>query len=480
MSVVIKFGGTSVLRNPENILKVVNKESNKNIKIVIVLSAFSGVTNLLEKLLNNLDNEIVMTRSDSDRQKLNENLKIKNKNSEIEIFEEIRLIHEKFIIMNFDCVEIKDILKTLLEDIYKKLKNCYINLKNITNKRQRRCNLLCYGEMISVLIYQHFFFERNLKCFSINSNQFLITTSEYDESFPLFDLTRKEIKDKLVPLMSENILLTTGFIGRAIDNNFTLLGRGGSDFTATIIGSSLDSERVMIYTDVNGIFTCDPRKNEKAKTLDELDYKTVSELSYYGAKIIHPKTLIPIIKKRIPVYVKSTFDLDLNGTKIVDEVKNNNRNIDAITSITDNRLVIVKGLNMQGKYGISGEIFNKLGNLGISTPFITQSSSEERICFAIKDEYCHNIKEELIKSFQNELEQKKIDKIMISEPIAIITIVGRNMRNKCGIAGDIFTTLGKELINILAISQGSSEISISVVIKREFEKKALNILHDLI
>ena len=367
---VLKFGGTSVSRGTENIIKIIQDEEKQNKNLIIVLSAFSGITNLLYKIAEDIDN-------------------IKEKFNKY-----IKSYHNYFINKNIKDPDIKKRLQQIIENInisfFTTLER---NYKGKIDDKKFLDLIVPYGERISLQIYKHILEQANIPCYVYSSEMLITTNNEFQNAFPIMNLTQDKINNNLIPrLKKQKIILITGYVATNSNWDITTLGRSGSDFTATIIGSCLNADRILIYTDVNGILTSDPRKNIRAKTIPQLNYKQVSELSYFGAKVIHPKTLIPIIPKEIHLYVKNTFNLNNTGTVIFNHLNNSETIIDAITSISDHKLITVYGMGMLGTFGISSRIFNLLNRMGESTPFITQASSEQTICFAIHDKIADIIK----------------------------------------------------------------------------------------
>ena len=446
---VLKFGGTSVLKSPNSIIKIIRKKSIEN-KVFVVFSALSGVTNLLHNLFN-----------ETDKYSLVLNLK------------KLKKIHYKFI----KKIKFKNPskLKRELNDIYEKLEHIIFN-KNRKKTYKSKNVIITFGEKLSLIIYNYLLLEVGLDNNIFWSEYLIKTNNNFKEAFPLLDNSKTNI-EKIKKRFTKNIIITSGYVATTIDNSKTTLGRNGSDFTATILASILDIKKVEIYSDVDGVLSCDPRKVKKAKLIPNLSYKQISEMCYFGASVLHPKTLIPLKNKNVELYMKNTFKPYLEGTKIVENFTTSNQ-IDAITSITDNSLITIKGKGMLGICGISYKLFKILVENDISTSFITQASSEQNLCISIKNEYISRVNKKLHNIFKNEISLGQIDKIKINKNIVIVTVIGNNMNNRVGIAGEIFTILGKNNINIIAISQGTSEISISFVIKKQDELKALNALHE--
>ena len=447
--IVIKFGGTSVRKNPKNIVDIVCNKLKQNKRIILVLSALSNITNLLHKLY--------------ETNKLYDKLRLLRKISQIhKLFLERYHLKKKVYIL-------RD-----LNFLYDKLLD--IILSNV-NSKYLRTIIITFGEKFSVTIYKHIFDECNILNLVIWS-ELLITTNNYkDNSFPLLDKSRDSVNKILGSKKYKQLIITTGYVARDVNGNKTNLGRNGSDFTATILASVMNIENVEIYTDVDGILTGDPMKIKNTKLIKRINYKQISEMCYFGAKVLHPKTLIPLKNKSINVFIKNTFNPNNSGTLITEYYKSTNI-LDAITSIDDSSLLTIKGHGMLGVSGIAYKLFKTLVKYNISTSFITQASSEQTICISINNDIVGFVYENLLDSFSEELELGQIENIDLKFDIAIITVIGTNMINKVGIAGKIFTVLGDNNINIIAISQGTSEISISFVVKYDDEIKALEVLHN--
>jgi bifunctional aspartokinase / homoserine dehydrogenase 1 len=448
-ALVLKFGGTSALKSPQSIIKIVRKKS-KNNKIFIVLSALSGVTNLLHKLYNEV-----------------------NMNDQIIIIKKIKEIHKKFT-SNIKFKNPSKLNKDLCF-IYNSLENIIFS-KNLKKGYKTKNIVITFGEKLSITIYHYLLSEFGLSNTLIWSESLITTNNNYKEAFPLLDKCKINI-ETIKKRFTKNIIITSGYTARSIEGHKTTLGRNGSDFTATILASTLNIKTVEIYSDVDGVLTCDPRKVKTAILIPKLNYKQISEMCYFGASVLHPKTLIPLKGKNIDLYMKNTFKRNLIGTHIVENCITINE-IDAVTSITNNSLITIKGKGMLGVCGISYKVFKILVDNDISTSFITQASSEQNLCLSINNEYINKVYNKLLNIFKDEIELGQIDKIQMDKNIAIVTVIGNNMNNRVGIAGKIFTVLGENDINIIAISQGTSELSISFVIKKEDESKALNALHE--
>jgi aspartate kinase len=291
----------------------------------------------------------------------------------------------------------------------------------------------------------------------------------------------------LNPLLEAGIVpITTGFIGATPDGVITTLGRGGSDYSAAIIGSVLPADDVWIWTDVDGVMTADPRLVPSARTLPEIRYSEIAELAYYGAKVLHPKTIRPLVEAGIGLRICNTFNPSHPGTRLIANGHSNARAnkseqvIKAVTAIRKQKLVTIEGRGMLGVPGVAARAFGAVASTGTSVPLITQASSEQSICFAVPAEAANQVLDALQKNFAIEISERDIDRLWATDEIAIITVVGVGMRHTPGVAGKVFSQLGNNGVNVLAIAQGSSEVSISLVVDAVDTENAVKALHELI
>ncbi len=276
----------------------------------------------------------------------------------------------------------------------------------------------------------------------------------------------------------KTVQIITGFIASTSNNETTTLGRGGSDYSASIFAAALKANEIEIWTDVDGVLTADPKKVKKAFPLQSLTYEEAMELSHFGAKVIHPPTMHPAMEKKIPIRIKNTFNSSFAGTIINGKSSPNNFSIKGISSIDDIALIRIQGSGMVGVAGIAQRIFSALAAKKINIIMITQASSEHSLCLAVLPRFAVNAKKALHDEFHYEIKERLINDPIVESNLSIIAVVGENMRKTPGISGRVFQALGKNGINIVAIAQGSSELNISAVIGRENEAKALNALHD--
>ena len=277
---------------------------------------------------------------------------------------------------------------------------------------------------------------------------------------------------------SENLVVATGFIASNAESKITTLGRGGSDYTAAIFGAALNVSQIEIWTDVNGMMTADPRRVKKAFSMEELSYTEAMELSFFGAKVIYPPTMIPAFLKKIPIVIKNTFDPEFAGTFIKHDLKPSNTIIRGISSVDRISIINIEGSGMVGKAGFSGRLFSLLSREQVNVILITQSSSEHSITFAVNPDEVLKAKILIEQEFELELHAGKLEPVKIETNLSILAIVGENMKKTPGISGKLFNALGRNGVNVVAIAQGSSEYNISVIIYNEDLSKALNAVHD--
>lgn len=454
---VLKFGGSSIgdIDRIKNVIEIVRESLKKNKKIVVIFSAFYEVTDSLLKMSQ------VAAKGDI---------------SYLDLFKKLE---EKHIRIAKELLAVKtqsSILATLklnlneLEDV---LHGVFL-VKEISPRTQDF--ILSFGERLSTFIISNSLSDRNIACEFLDSRELIKTDESFGSAKVDFKTTYKNIQDYFKT--HKKFQAVTGFIGSTINNETTTIGRGGSDYTASIFAAALNADEIEIWTDVDGVHTADPRKVKKAFPLKGLSYEEAMELSHFGAKVIHPPTMHPALEKKIPIRIKNTFNKSFKGTVINGHSDRNNFLIKAISSIDDISLITIQGSGMVGVTGIAQRIFSALGSKQINIILITQASSEHSLCIAVMPYAAASAKKAIQQEFYYEIKEKIINDPKVETDLSIIAIVGENMRKTPGISGRIFQALGKNGINIVAIAQGSSELNISTVVSRKDETKALNALHD--
>jgi aspartokinase/homoserine dehydrogenase 1 len=337
--------------------------------------------------------------------------------------------------------------------------------------------VLSYGERCSAFMISKIAGQKLDDDLYVNAADVIKTDSSFGQARVNMELTEILIRDFYTNNPGK-MLFVTGFIASNEAGRITTLGRGGSDYTAAIFGSALNAEEIEIWTDVNGMMTADPRMVKKAFSLPELSYIEAMELSFFGAKVIYPPTMIPAFMKKIPIVIRNTFEPEFQGSVIRHDCESSNLSIKGISSINDISIINLEGSGMVGKAGFSGRLFSLLAREQINVILITQSSSEHSITFAIHPTDAAKAQQLIEQEFELELLAKKIESPVFEQDLSVLAIVGENMKQTPGISGKLFHALGRNGINVRAIAQGSSEYNISVVISREDLNKGLNAVHD--
>jgi aspartokinase/homoserine dehydrogenase 1 len=342
------------------------------------------------------------------------------------------------------------------------------------------------GERMSVRLLAPVISAAGVPAKYIEASQLIVTNANFQNAHPDFAATTLRTRQALEPFFAQQTVpVVTGFIGATPEGVITTLGRGGSDYSAGILGAVLPADDVWIWTDVDGVMTADPRMVPQARTLSEITYGEVAELAYYGAKVLHPKTIRPIVEAGIGLRICNTFNPSHPGTRLIPNLSSNGaRNgkqvIKAVTAVRKQKLITIEGRGMLGVPGVAARAFAAVASTGTSVPLITQASSEQSICFAVPSEAAAAVLAALEQVFSSEIVERDIDRVWSTEDVAIITVVGTGTRNTHGVAGQIFTRLGESEVNVLAIAHGSSDVSISMAVESLDTEKAVKSLHELI
>jgi len=292
-----------------------------------------------------------------------------------------------------------------------------------------------------------------------------------------FEETRKRCQKLVKTAKSGAVPVITGFICSTPDGVTTTLGRGGSDYSASIIGSCIKASEIQIWTDVNGVMTADPRIVPEASVLDRVSYKEAAEMSYFGAKVLHPKTIMPAADERIPIRIKNSFAPDMPGTLITAETPVHLHGVKTVTSITGLMMVSVEGRGMIGVPGVAGRVFTTTAQHKISVLMFSQGSSEQHISLVVNKQDGDDTVKALRREFASEIDRRRIDRISGASEISIIALVGEGLKGLPGVAARAFGVLGEAGINILMIAQGSSELNLSLVVKQKDAPRAVQLLH---
>jgi aspartokinase/homoserine dehydrogenase 1 len=444
---VLKFGGTSV-GSAENIKQVKDIVVNKGDDVIVVVSALGGIT---DKILTAATNAVTGTT---------------DFHTELTT---IRQRHDETLAELFSNPQpVKEIVDNLLDELEHILTGIKL-IGELTPKTLDRIAGL--GERISSNIVAQY-----IGCVRKDSSEFIRTDSNFGKATVDFTVTNKKINETFKNF--KGIAIVPGFISKNDKGEFTTLGRGGSDFTAAIIAAALDVDILEIWTDVSGFMTADPRVIRKAYTIPDLTYSEAMELSHFGAKVIYPPTILPVFKKGIPILIKNTFEPEHPGTKIVKGVKTGKHPIKGISSISGITLLTIQGIGMVGVTGISMRLFSALAKENINVILISQASSENSISVAIEEKALAKAEKAIRDEFVKEIDTEQVNKIVIEKGVSVVAIVGENMKKTTGVSGKLFSTIGKNGINVMAIAQGASELNISWVVKNEDLRKTLNVVHE--
>ena len=448
---VLKFGGTSV-GSAENIQRVKEILEGQTDDVIVVVSALGGIT---DKILSAAKMAAIGTGY-----------------FQAELTE-INTRHYETIEKLFVAEKQADIKAktTILLDELERIIHGVSLIGELTPKTLDKIG--GFGERLSSLIISEYIPESKW----FDSSKLIKTNSNFGKATVDFGQTNQLIQTAFASF--SGIAIVPGFISSNEVGEYTTLGRGGSDYTGAILAAALDVASLEIWTDVNGFMTADPRVISKAYTIKMLSYSEAMELSHFGAKVIYPPTILPVYKKGIPVLIKNTMDPENEGTLITDS-KHNGKDlpIKGISSISNITLITIQGLGMVGVTGISSRLFGALAHQNVNVILISQASSENSISFAIDSSSSSKAEAAIQQEFDREIQLDQINKITIEENLAIVAIVGENMKHATGIAGKLFNTIGKNGVNIIAIAQGASELNISWVVKISDLRKTLNVVHE--
>jgi aspartate kinase len=460
-TLVMKFGGTSVGSSAaiQQTANIVQKQKFHWDNLVVVVSAMSGITNQLI-----LSARLAANNDGSGARAL------------------IEQIHDRHI----------EVIKPLISDPTEKQ-----NLLGILQQRMNELSSYCQsiqvmgevtprgmdviaslGERINAQVVAAVIRSIGTPSQAVDASTCIITDRTFQNAVPDMELSRQKIQSTLNPLFQQQLVpVVTGFLAATPEGVITTLGRGGSDYTAAILADCLDADEVWIWTDVDGVLSADPRVVVDARPIPEISFAEVGELAYFGAKVLHPKTIRPVISRNMPLWVKNSFNPEFPGTRITQHPTRRRGEITAVSTIKDLSILTVEGRGMLGVPGIAARTFGAVARTGASVLMISQSSSEQSICFTIPS--AHN--GEVIKSIESEmaleLMRGDIDRVWSRQQVVIVSIIGSGMREIPGVSARIFGALGKNLINVIAIAQGSSEYSISLVLDEKDADRAVQAIH---
>ena len=455
----MKFGGTSVADGPrlKNVASLIKRFYDKKNEVIIVVSALSGVTDQLEEIAR----------------KASEEGRIDDVNAFMERLRERHYAVAQEVIIGEEIKAVVEELDARLKD----LENALISICHLREFTGRSHDYISsFGERLSAPMLSGTLKSMNLRSIALTGGDAgIVTDSNFKNARPLLDMTVTKVQERIFPLLEKKAIpVITGFVAADVKGIITTLGRGGSDYTASLIGAAIDADEIWIWTDVDGIMTADPRIISEARTLPTISYLEAMELSYFGAKVLHPKTIEPAIQKGITVRVRNTFNPEHPGTLIIKAHEDIKDIVKAVALIKNVALINISGSGMVGTPGVAGRVFSTLGRIGANVMMISQGSSEANISLVIDkpqlDLSLHALKMEFAENI--------VKDISYDENICVIAVVGDGMAGTLGVAGRVFSTLGRIGANVMMISQGSSEANISFVVTRADAQKAVRALHD--
>ena len=457
---VMKFGGTSVgdascIARAAAIVKSAASEGS----VVVVVSAMSGVTNRL------IDAAHRAEAGDAEYA--------------TEVVGELRNHHKKaleaLVRDAHRLAEVDQSLGTVLAELERLLQGTAL-LRELTPRALDTISGM--GERLSTPLLAAALNELGVSSVPVSATEVIVTDPHHGRAEPLMDHTRERSEKRLRPLLKKGVVpVVTGFIGATVDGVPTTLGRGGSDYSATILGAALGAQETIIWTDVDGVKTADPKLVPEARTIDEISYNEAAELAYFGAKVLHPNTLRPVTAAGVPVWIRNSFAPEKAGTKITARGNSNGGGVKALTAIRGVTMITVGGPGIVGLTDVLARSFAATAGLRANVLFVSQSSSQNDICFVISSADEKGTVEALRQAFAPEIAEQTVEHVSSNSGIAVVAVVGENMHGIPGVAGRTFSALGREGINIIAIAQGSSEYNISLVVEADAMQRAMLTLH---
>jgi aspartate kinase len=458
--IVMKFGGTSV-GTPERMKCAAEliAEHSKQVEVVAVVSAMGGVTDLLIKAASQA------AQGDREHAK--------------GVRQDLARKHREVADQLLTAAEQAETLPRLAEQLanFENLCSGFSLVREVTPRAMDTLSSL--GEVMSAILVAAILRSMGYGAEAVDATELIVTDDNFGSAAPLFDETNAQTRQRLAGLRKKRTIpVVTGFRGATREGLCTTLGRGGSDFSGTIVGGALDADEVWIWTDVDGVMTADPRLVPGARIIPEISYREAIELSYFGAKVLHPKTIQPVMKKKIPVWIKNSFNPSCPGTKIVPVPADRKPGVKAITAVSNADLVTISGRDTLSFPRLATRVFNGLHLEDVSTLMVTQSSADNVLCFAIHSADLPRVRARLEKTFELEMLHEYVGTLEVMPKIAIIVAVGENMKGTPGLAGRSFSALGRKGINIIAIAQGSTELSISFAVKASDVKDAVKAIHE--
>ncbi len=456
---IVKFGGTSIA-TAQGIQRAIQLVHNRPLEMrcLVVVSALGGVTDKLIELINH---------------------SLAQKEVDLGLIAELSDMHQTIVddlILDGEKQQIRDLLDELWEELTSLIQGMIL-VRECTKRTQDA--ILSIGERASAPLVSAVFRAAGEKSQPMDARELILSDDTYGEANVDFDQSTQRIRSRLQNLPSQGITaVITGFIASAPDGSTTTLGRSGSDYTATIVGSALRASRIVIWTDVDGVLSADPRDVPEAFPLARLSYAEAAEMAYFGARVLHPKTMRPVRMLGIPLLIKNSLNPKAPGTLISNESQAVKLKVKAISTIRDVSVIMLEGSGMLGMHGIAARVFGALADQKINVLMIAQASSEHSICLVVRETDEDSAVKTLRSAFVVELATRDVSKIYSIPRCAIVSAVGDQMRHQPGLAGRMFATLGRSRVNVLSIAQGAAETNISAVVRDDEVRRAVRALHE--
>jgi len=455
---VMKFGGSS-LADADRIRSVADIVSRRSAaetnRPIVVVSAMKGVT---DALLAAADSAEHGNRSFRDA------------------IDELRTRHQGAVSALVGDIRRQRALSEQVDGIIDELGDILHGVELVRECSDRTSDLISgFGERLSALILAEHFQDRGIDAEAVDARDIIRTDDTHGRALVDFKVTDELIRRRFAK--QSGVAVVTGFIASTADGVATTLGRNGSDYTASILGAALNADRVEIWTDVDGVLTADPRVVPNAWVIPEISFQEAMELSFFGAEVIHPYTLLPVVEKDLPVYIRNTLDPEVPGTRIARTVESKDRPVTGIASVDDVSMVTIEGGGMVGMPGVASRIFASVAAAGVNIMMISQASSEHSICLVCRRDEAVKASQVLRRDLSDAIASRMIRDIKLTDGLEIIAVIGDSMKGRIGLSGKLFSALGDAEVNIQAIAQGSTELNISLVIDGSDKTRAIRAIH---
>jgi bifunctional aspartokinase / homoserine dehydrogenase 1 len=457
---VLKFGGTSV-GDASCILRVVEiiRAATQESDLAVVVSAIGGVTN-----------QLVEASAQAE---------LGNEEAVAEILQQLRRRHECVLVETLESPGERESTINKIDRLFKEADLLCTGTMLLRQLAPRvRDAISSLGERLSVLLVAAALRERGVAAQAIDAMELIVTDSTHGAAEPQFELTRKRCEARLRPQLEQgSVPVITGFIGATPEGVLTTLGRGGSDYSATILAAALQAKEVVIWTDVDGLLTADPRIVPDARTLAEVSYREAAELAYFGSKVLHPKTISPLLERGIPLWIRNTFSPEMPGTKIVRNGSGKRRLVTALTAVSDAARITIGGPGIAGVPDVLGRTLAATRRLRADVLLVSQSSSQNDVCLVVSASMGMRTVSELHREFAEQLNGHPVEHIAIDSSVAVVSAVGNGVQSLPGILGRAFGALSRENVEVTAVAHGALECNLSFVVSRQNVKTALLALH---